>query len=162
MDWIPVPRANNNLGTMLLRSAGNTFVNRAPGQPLFTQDLNYHCFDPNKTFVLNPAAWSDPAGGQFGISAPFYNDYGYQRRPDEQLSLGRTFKIREGMSFQIRGEFFNIFNRTEVNNPTGTNAAATAYECARSDYGRVRVYQHRAGSVRPPQRSDCGTIPLVD
>jgi hypothetical protein len=25
----------------------------------------------------------------------------------------------------LRGEFFNVFNRTEVNNPTSTNAAAT-------------------------------------
>jgi hypothetical protein len=25
----------------------------------------------------------------------------------------------------IRFEFFNVFNRTEVNNPTSTNAAAT-------------------------------------
>jgi hypothetical protein len=122
---IPVPTANNNLGTLLLRSSGNTFANRVPGQPLFTQDLNCHCFDPNKTFVLNPAAWSDPAAGQYGTSAPYYNDYRYQRRPDEQLSLGRTFRIREGMSFQVRGEFFNIFNRTQANNPTATNAAAT-------------------------------------
>jgi hypothetical protein len=122
---IPVPTANNNLGTVLLRSSGSTFANRVPGQPLFTQDLNCHCFDPNKTFVLNPAAWSDPAPGQFGTSAPYYSDYRFQRRPDEQVSFGRTFRIREGMSFQVRGEFFNIFNRTEVNNPSISNALAT-------------------------------------
>jgi len=29
------------------------------------------------------------------------------------------------MSLQIRGEFFNILNRTEMNNPTVNNAAAT-------------------------------------
>jgi hypothetical protein len=36
-----------------------------------------------------------------------------------QMSLGRTFRLREQMSLQIRVEFFNIINRTEINNPTG-------------------------------------------
>ena len=29
------------------------------------------------------------------------------------------------MSFQVRAEFFNVFNRTYLNNPTSTNAQAT-------------------------------------
>ena len=31
-------------------TTGGTFYNRVPGQPLFTQDLNCHCFDPNTNF----------------------------------------------------------------------------------------------------------------
>jgi hypothetical protein len=42
-------------------SASGTFMNRVPGQPLFLKDLNCHCIDPNRDFVLNPAAWSNPA-----------------------------------------------------------------------------------------------------
>jgi hypothetical protein len=122
---ILVPSANNNITTVLPRTATTTFANRIPGQPLFLKDLNCHCFDPSTTFVLNPAAWSDPAAGQFGTSAAYYNDYRYQRRPDEEMSLGRTFHLREQMSLQIRVEFFNIFNRTEINNPTVNNALAT-------------------------------------
>jgi hypothetical protein len=45
-------------------------MNRVPGVPLFTQNLNCHCFDPNSTSVLNPAAWSNPATAQFGSAAP--------------------------------------------------------------------------------------------
>ena len=41
------------------------------------------------------------------------------------MQASRNFKIREGMSLNLRGEFFNVFNRTEVNNPTQVNAAAT-------------------------------------
>ncbi|MBV8842029.1 MAG: hypothetical protein JO307_04380 [Bryobacterales bacterium] len=93
--------------------------------PLFTQDLNCHCFDPNKTFVLNPAAWSNPALGQWGTAAAYYSDYRYERRPVENISLGRLFRIKERASLQIRGEFTNMFNRTEMNNPTATNALAT-------------------------------------
>jgi hypothetical protein len=119
---ILVPASNNALSSVLFRG---TFENRVPGQPLFLDDLNCHCFDPNKTFVLNPKAWTDAAPGTWGTSAAFYNDYRYQRRPAESLSLGRLFPLREKMSLQIRAEFFNVFNRTEVNNPVSTNAQAT-------------------------------------
>ena len=64
---ILAPASTNNLSNMLFQS---TFDDRVPGVPLFTQNLNCHCFDPNKTFVLNPAAWVNPPAGQFGTAAP--------------------------------------------------------------------------------------------
>lgn len=119
---IQAPIANNGLSSVLFR---NTFANRVPGQPLFLKDPNCHCIDPNKDFVLNPAAWSDPAQGQWGTSAAYYNDYRYQRRPSEQISVGRLFRLRERMSLQVRAEFFNAFNRAEMNDPVSTNALLT-------------------------------------
>jgi hypothetical protein len=114
--------STNSLATYLFQS---TNFNRTPGVPLFTQDLNCHCFDPNTNFVLNPAAWSNPAAGQWGTAAAYYTDFRYQRRPSEALSLGRLFRIKERASLQVRAEFTNVFNRTEVNNPTATNPLAT-------------------------------------
>jgi hypothetical protein len=35
------------------------------------------------------------------------------------------FRIKERVTFQIRAEFFNIFNRNFLSSPTATNAAAT-------------------------------------
>jgi hypothetical protein len=105
-----------------------TFFNRVPGVPIFTHDLNCHCFDPNKTFVLNPAAWTNPTAGQFGTAAEYYDDYRYQRRPTENINFGRTFRFggeQRRMTLNIRAEFINIFNRTQMNNPTSTNALAT-------------------------------------
>ena len=67
---------------------------RLPGRPLFLKSLNGRCVDPSKDLVLNPAAWVNPADGQFG-GQPYYNDYRYQRRPSESMSLGRVFAIRE-------------------------------------------------------------------
>jgi hypothetical protein len=125
------PIASNGLAQILFRqtgavgTTGGTFMNRVPGQPLFTQDLNCHCFDPNTTFVLNPAAWVNPAAGQWGTAAGYYGNYRYERRPVENMSMGRLFRIKEKASLQIRAEFTNIFNRTEPNNPTSTNALAT-------------------------------------
>jgi hypothetical protein len=118
---IQAPTANNALSSVLEQG---TFVDRVPGAPLFLKDPNCHCIDPNKDFVLNPAAWAQPPAGQFGTAAAYYNDYRWARRPDEQASLGRIFRIRERMSLQVRAEFFNIFNRTFLNNPSSGNAQA--------------------------------------
>jgi hypothetical protein len=119
---IQSPTATSGLATYTFQS---TLFDRVPGVPLFTHNLNCHCFDPNTTFVLNPAAWVNPPAGQFGTAAPYYSDYRYQRRPQENLSLARNFRIKERANLQIRAEFTNIFNRTEMNNPTSTNALAT-------------------------------------
>ena len=69
---IPVPGSQNNLNTHMLQ---NTRMNRVSGEALFLKDLNCHCIDPNKELVLNPNAWSDPAAGEWGTSAAFYDDF---------------------------------------------------------------------------------------
>jgi hypothetical protein len=119
---IQAPAAQNALAALLFRG---TFANRVPGVPVYTQDLNCHCFDPNKEFVLNPAAWTQPAAGQFGTAAAFYGDYRYMRRPVENLGFGRTFRIKERVSINIRADFINIFNRARMADPLATNALAT-------------------------------------
>ena len=120
-NLIPVPTAQNNLSSLLFRG---TLSNRVPGQPLYLTDMNGP-IDPNKVFALNPKAWSDPAAGQWGFSAPYYNDYRYRRRPSESAGIGRIFPIWEKMRLEIRGEFFNVFNRLQVPNPSAGNALAT-------------------------------------
>jgi len=116
---IRTPPSNNNLLTDLgigpannpaLWGGGTTFQNRVPNQPLFLVDPNSH-FDPTQQLVLNPAAWTDAPLGTFGTSTAYYNDFRWQRQPAESMGFGRIFRIREGMTFQIRAEFQNIFNR---------------------------------------------------
>ncbi len=119
---IKAPIAQNRLDTALYQQ---TFANRVPGEDLFTKDLNSHSVDPNQDFVLNPKAWVDPPLGQFGTGAAFYNDYRNRRSPNESMSLGRSFPIKEGVSLNIRGDFSYIFNRIDFSSPTSTNAKAT-------------------------------------
>jgi hypothetical protein len=73
--------------------------------------------------VLNPKAWVDPPPGQFGTAAAYYSDYREQRRPQEQLNFGRTFRVKERVSLNIRAEFTDIFNRAFIPNP-GTGPTA--------------------------------------
>jgi hypothetical protein len=119
---IAVPGAQNSLSTLLFRG---TFANRVPGQSLWLKDPNCGCIDPNKDFALNPAAWSDPAAGQWGFSAPYYSDYRSPRRPSESLGVGRVFRLREGITMEVRAEFQNILNRLALPGPTSGNALAT-------------------------------------
>lgn len=124
---IAAPQAQNNLNSILFQGTAGTaisFADRVPGQPLYTVDLNCHCYDPAATFVLNPKAWTDPPAGTFSTGTGYYNDYRQQRHPVENFNFGRTFNIKEKASFAIRAEFTNIFNRTKYPNPTATNELA--------------------------------------
>jgi hypothetical protein len=115
-------------------------MNRVPGVPLYTDtwvdkkgqthtnealDINCGCFDPRKTFVLNPKAWENPPLGQFGVSNSHYGDFRQQRRPTESVSLARTFRFKERVSLMVRAEFTNIFNRMGLNVPSAGNPQST-------------------------------------
>jgi len=122
---IAVPGASANLlSTETFETA--SYLNRVPGQPLFLQDLNCHCFDPTKTLVLNAAAWALPAPGTWGTSPAYYSDYRNQRHPTENFNVGRTFRIREQISLSVRAEFVNIFNRIVFPAPSSTTPLTPA------------------------------------
>jgi hypothetical protein len=114
------PSANNLLSNLgrgpannpALWGGGYTFLNRVPGQPLFLADPNSK-FDPTQQLALNPAAWVEPPYGTFGASAPYFNDFRWQRQPSESMAFGRIFGFgRDGRyRISIRLEFQNIFNR---------------------------------------------------
>ena len=113
------PFSSNNLLSNMARGPANnpalwgggyTFMNRVSGQPLFLVNPN-STFDPTKQLTLNPAAWTEPAYGTFGASAPYFNDFRWQRQPAESMAFGRIFRIKERAQFQVRAEFQNIFNR---------------------------------------------------
>ncbi len=135
------------------RSAISTFqtgqTQIRTGQPLYLKDLNCHCYDPNNTFVLNPAAWANPAPGQYGGST-YYNDFRGERRPTENFAFGRQFRIHERVTLNVRAEFTNIFNRTYLNNPAinGTGISPqTAPTCKLPNGGN--------GACAQPGPADC-------
>ena len=121
---IATPSSSNNMSGWY---GQGTLENRVPGQPLFLENPNCHCINPTTQFILNPAAWTNPALGQWGTSSPYYNDFRDARRPSEAMNIGRDFPMgKEGKrSLNIRAEFFNVLNRTELNNPSAGGPQGT-------------------------------------
>ena len=89
-------------------------------------DPNCGCFNPQTTLVFNPKAFTDPLPGQWGTSAPFYNNLRWQRQPAESMSFGRNFRFgHEGKyDFFIRAEFQNVWNRLFLSAPATGNQGA--------------------------------------
>ena len=125
---IQTPYSNNQLYAQLARfSSATTFTptfwNYVPGVDPLSVDPNSKNFNPQASLVLNKAAWTDAPAGTFGVSAPFYNNYRWQRQPAESMSFGRNFRIGKERVYNlfIRAEFQNIFNRLFLSMPlTGT------------------------------------------
>jgi hypothetical protein len=123
-NLIPVASSRTNMNTYTFNT--NTRFDRVPGVPLFIQDPNCKCIDPNSNhLILNPAAWVDTAVGTWGSGSPYYSDYRWQRQATENLNLGREFAIHERMKLSVRAEFFNAFNRVSLPMPSNSNPLAT-------------------------------------
>jgi hypothetical protein len=82
-------------------------------------DINCHCFDPTKTIVLNPAAFTNVPNGQFAANESSIRSFRGFRIPVENANFSRTFRVKERYTLQIRAEFTNIFNRTQFAVPIG-------------------------------------------
>jgi len=134
------PSANNNFLYQLgvgsqdnpaLFSSPQGIENYVPGQSFFAPGFNPNShFDPTKTLVLNPNAWTQPGPAQFGVSAPYYSQNRWQRQPAESLSVARSFRIKEKYEFQVRAEFQNVFNRVFYTAPSTGNGTGTATAAA--------------------------------
>lgn len=119
---IPAPVSNNGLSSLLFQS---TFANRVGSEGFFKKDLNSRDINPMKEFVLNPKAWEDPEAGKFSAGSAFYAKYRFRRRPVEQMSFGRTFRVNDTVSLVLRIDFQNVFNRIQMADPVYDNAGAT-------------------------------------
>ncbi len=120
---IQTPNSTNTLNQVTFTSSNNgnsVWANRVAGQPLFLHGLNSHNVNPRTTFFLNPAAWVNPAPGAYATSKPYYGDYRGPRYPSEQLGVGKSFDITEGLKFSLRADFFNVFNRWAYPNLNNT------------------------------------------
>ena len=71
-----------------------------------------------------------------GYRGGIYNDYRWRRLHDEEINLAKSFRYKERMSFQIRVEFFNVFNRTVLPMPSGSNITLPQ-TLAVSGFGRL-------------------------
>jgi hypothetical protein len=76
-------------------------------------------------FLINPAAFSQPAHGFFGTCAPNkFHGPGIQM---VDLSLFKQFAITERVRLQFRSEFFNAFNHPNFGNPNANIASPGSF-----------------------------------
>jgi hypothetical protein len=89
---------------------------------------------------LDPAGFTDAARFTFGNAGRFLPGVTGPGLHNWDLSLLKNFKIplREGMRLQLRGEFFNAFNKANFNNPGATAFGLTPTGAlVRPDFGRI-------------------------
>jgi hypothetical protein len=106
------------------------YSNVAPGADL-SRHFNARNFNPSNTVdpgnrYFNPAGFSNPAYGDFGNSGPWVVGLNTFGNAAENLAVYKEFHIKERMKFQIRGEFFNVFNRHYFDDPN-TNLGDTKH-----------------------------------
>ncbi|MEX2262147.1 MAG: TonB-dependent receptor [Bryobacteraceae bacterium] len=80
-------------------------------------------FTRSREMWFNTAAFARPPAGRFGTSGRNILDGPGQATVD--FSLFKIVQVKEGMRVQIRGEFFNLFNRVNFGVP-GSNVATPA------------------------------------
>jgi hypothetical protein len=129
-------------------------------------DINCHCFDPTRLMVeqvdpatvsatsagtpngvfklggvLNPNVWSNVPDGQFANNFTTLRDYRGFRYPTENLNLGRSFRIKERVTLNIRVEFTNAFNRLQLPQPNAGNGFFQTTGTAITTQTQPGIYQ---------------------
>jgi hypothetical protein len=110
-------------------------------------DINCHCYDPTKTIVLNPAAWSNVPDGQWSSNQSTFRQYRGYRYPQENANFGRTFRLKERVTLNIRAEFTNVFNRTRLPQPTTSGFATVPTKQTSGQF--IGLYSGGFGTVVP-------------
>ena len=89
-------------------------------------NINCHCFDPTKTQVLNPLAFTNVPNGQFAANESSIRSFRGFRTPLESANFGRNFRIKERVNLNLRVEFTNVFNRMVLPAPSIAGNFASA------------------------------------
>jgi hypothetical protein len=87
---------------------------------------------------LNSAAFTNPSQGTWGNSSR--NAFRGPNFFTLDSSVVKNTQIREGVSFQFRAEIFNLFNRTNLANPSASNPVGSA------SFGRITATRNNGGA----------------
>jgi hypothetical protein len=183
-DWQLGWYADYQTGVMLVPPSSQTlnfltsYDQEVPGQPLYNVNINnIHSYNPYYQQVLNPNAWTTcPANTACAAAGTLYPNFRAPRTPTENANIGRNFRIKERMNFQIRGEFVNIFNRTIMPAPSAGSTLGALFSAnpanppvhgagngsiLTSGFGVINAYatpNNAAGSGSPYFTGRTGTV----
>jgi len=103
--------------------------------------------NPTLARWFDPTAFTDPTNGG---TTPAFGDSGRNilRGPKQvnvDLSMGKSFRIREGMNLEVRADSYNAFNHPQFNNPDNNILSGTAGQITSSQgangFGPGRIFQ---------------------
>ncbi len=117
-------------------------------------DINCHCFDPTTNIVLNGNAWTNIPNGTWGAQQADIRQYRNIRQPTENINVSRNFRIKERVTFHIRAEFQNEFNRTRlsISGASAGNATAAGFSSAAQKFtsgDNLGLYSRGFGTILP-------------
>jgi len=110
-----LPVALSQSGDYSLVGGGNTDVPNVVGK-VVTQDPRKAGPNGPNTYFLPDAFATGPTGGFGNANRQFFHGPGISVT---DFGISKRTLIRESIGFEIRAEFFNIFNHANFNNPDG-------------------------------------------
>jgi hypothetical protein len=78
-------------------------------------------------FVKGPSSWINKASFTtipYTFGAESRNDLRGPSYKNVDFDIYKDFRVREKVTFELRGEFFNLFSRTDYLNPTNSFTSA--------------------------------------
>jgi len=142
--FTPIVSENANGGDPALSGSVNCFC----GYSLYPNRIGSgKVSNPTLSRWYDPTAFTDPTNGG---ATPSFGDSGRNilRGPKQvnvDLSMGKSFRIREGMNLEVRADSYNVFNHPQFNNPDNNILSGTAGEITSSQganaFGPGRIFQ---------------------
>ncbi|MBA3442630.1 MAG: hypothetical protein H0T92_22470, partial [Pyrinomonadaceae bacterium] len=122
--WTVSFTGNYTSGALVLLNAPMTYPNwggflygrkkvNLTGQPIRT-GVDRKDLDPRNPNIrwLNPGLFSIPGPFELGTSSTYINELRDPPAFNDNVGIIKRTRITETVNFEIRGEFFNVFNRT--------------------------------------------------
>jgi hypothetical protein len=144
IPFTPIVSENVNGGDPALSGSPNCFC----GYSLFPNRVGIGALsNPTINQWFNVSAFADPTNG--GMN-PAFGDSGRDilrgpRFVNFDLSLGKSFRIREGMNLEFRADSYNAFNHPQFNNPDNNILSPTAGQITSAqganNFGPGRIIQ---------------------
>jgi hypothetical protein len=101
--------------------SGRIHIYNPRNSPGTFEYFNYDAFVATNCYFTGTTP--SPDCGTFGTAnRRFFHGPGFN---NTDLGMSKMIPLNEAMHFEIRGEFFNIFNHAQFNNPAGDISSST-------------------------------------
>ena len=91
--------------------------------------------------MFNSSCFAVPGLEQPGNAPRYFSNLRTDGIHNVDMSISKTFVLREDIKLELRGEFFNLFNHAQFGNPNPDINAGTQFGVINSTVGNPRVIQ---------------------